>query len=641
MKKVTILVVFFIIVQYVFIDKQALAEGKLLINNETTWQYFAEPGEAAKGWNTLTFNDNKWKLGKAGFGYGDGDDNTLLDDMYGNFDKVYIRTSFTFEKDSRPLHLYMYFDDAFIAYVNGKEVARSSVDYSGNVRPTRGPKIKRYTIKLPFSKNNQYTLAIEGFNHHKKSSDFSLLPWLGTKYLDASQRKWMAIPKVITKAQAINDIEELQYYLKDRASYLTINKIDIISELSHLIPTLPETMNTQEFAGLLHDKVLKMGDCHYKMSPSPMFSQRGGNLPFKLARTDLGWVAIEARGGDLLHDDYPVIKKINGIPLAELKNQASRYVNSCSKQMVDKSSLSVMQYYFPSVIGNFTTKAKTEDEVKVTLGRSNDESTFTVTLPFSKKPVRRSKIKYPKSHVLSKNIGYLRINSMNGNIDDVHQAMHEFKGADGLIIDIRNNGGGTYDILDALYGYFLPAGDMGKIINIAAVKKSKAFKANHLDYRKTYALDSDHWNEKQREMVKAFSASFSPQWSFPRENYREWLYRIVEPQAQQYHFTKPVIVLTNAGSASASDGFANAFGLLPQVKLMGEATAGMSGSNRPVTLGYSKLTLNLSSMASFRPNGQLFEGNGVEVDIEQLPTIDDHINNEDSVLKSAHNMLTK
>jgi C-terminal processing protease CtpA/Prc len=533
----------------------------------------------------------------------------------------------------------MYFDDAFIAYVNGKEVARSSVDSSGKVKPTRDPKIKRYLIEIPFAKNNQYTLAIEGFNHHKKSSDFSLIPWLGTKYLDASQRKWMAIPKVLTKVQATNDIEELQYYLKDRASYLTRNNIDTITELSHLISALPEMVNTQKFAGLLHEKILGMGDCHYKMTPSPMFSQKGGNLPFKLARTNVGWVAIEARGGDLLHDDYPLVKEVNGIPLEKLKIQASRYVNACSKQMVDKSSLSVMQYYFPKVITNFVSDI--DDEMKITLGRMSDESTFTVTLPFSKRQVSRSKKKHPKSHALSENIGYLRINSMNRNVDDVHQAMREFKDTDGLIIDIRNNGGGTYEILDAIYGYFLPAGDIGKIINIAAVKNSKAFKANHLDYRKTYPLDSDHWNDKQREMIKAFSSSFSPQWSFPRQNYREWLYRIAEPQAQQYHYTKPVIVLTNAGSASASDGFSNAFKLLPQATIMGEATAGMSGSNRPVTLGYSKLTLNLSSMISFRPNGQLFEGNGVEVDIEQLPTVNDYIYHEDSVLKSAHNILTK
>jgi len=640
MKLIIKLFVFLSISQCVFINSQAFAEDELLINNETKWKYFAKPEQIAKGWNEAVFNDNQWKVGKAGFGYGDGDDNTLLEEMYGTFDKVYIRASFSFKKDSRPLHLYMYFDDAFIAYVNGEEVARSSVDSAGKVTPTSDPKIKRFSIELPFSKNNQYTLAIEGFNHHKKSSDFSLIPWLGTKYIDSTQRAWMAIPKEITKEQAISDIEQLQYYLKDRASYLTRNNLDIIEELNNLIPILPETINTQEFAGLLHEQVLQMGDCHYSMSPNPMFRRSGGNLPFKLARTNNGWVAIDTTGYQLLHDDYPLVKEINDIPLAQLKIQASRYVKSCSKQMIDKSSLAVMQYFFPKVISDITPKI--ENEVKITLGRKRDDSTYTLTLPFRKKPIRRSKIKYEKSHLLSKNIGYLRISSMNRNVDEVHRAMHEFQDSDGLIIDIRNNGGGTYKILDAMYGYFLPSNDIGKIINIAAVKKSKAFKANHLDYRKTFAIDNDHWSDKQKEMIKEFSHSFSPQWSFQRNNFDEWLYRIVEPQKNlQYHYTKPVIVLTNAGSASASDGFANAFKLLPQVKLMGEATAGMSGSNRSVGLDNSNLTLNLSSMVSFRPNGKLFEGNGVEVDIEQLPIASDYISEEDSVLKSAHNILIK
>ena len=638
MKLIIKLLVFLSVSQCIFINSQVLAEDKLLINNETKWKYFAKPEQVAKGWNATDFNDSQWKVGKAGFGYGDGDDNTLLEGMYGAFDKAYIRTSFSFEKDSKPLHLYMYFDDAFIAYINGKEVARSSVDSEGKVTPTRAPKIKRYSIELPFSKNNQYTLAIEGFNHHKKSSDFSLISWLGTKYLDASQRAWMAIPTELTKQQAITDIEELQYYLKDRASYLTRNNLDIIEELSNLPPQLPETINTQEFAGLLHEQILKMGDCHYSMSPNPMFRSSVGNLPFKLGRTNSGWIAIDTTGYQLLHDDYPLVKEINGISLAKLKAQASRYVNACSKQMVDKSSLSVMQYFFPIVISKITPKI--EKEVRITLARKSDESTVTLTLPFRKKPIRRSKIKYNKSHLLSKNIGYLRINSMNKNVDDVHRSMHEFQDSDGLIIDIRNNGGGTYDILDALYGYFLPSDDIGKIINIAAVKKSKAFKSDHLDYRKTFALDNEHWNEKQKEMIKEFSHSFSPQWSFNRSSFSQWQYRIAAPQKNlQYHYTKPVIVLTNASSASASDGFANAFKLLPQATLMGEATAGMSGANRPISLGYSNLTLNLSSMISFRPNGKLFEGNGVEVDIEQLPTASDYILEEDSVLKNAHNIL--
>lgn len=112
-------------------------DDQLFVNTNTLWRYFAKTERVSEEWNSAAFDDSQWRLGKAS--YGDGDDTTVLSDMYENFDKVYIRTSFSIEKDSEPSHLYMYFDDAFIVYINGKEVARSSVDSSGKVKPTTDP----------------------------------------------------------------------------------------------------------------------------------------------------------------------------------------------------------------------------------------------------------------------------------------------------------------------------------------------------------------------------------------------------------------------------------------------------------------------------------------------------------------------
>lgn len=71
-------------------------------------------------------------------------------------------------------------------------------------------------------------MVIVGFNHHKKSSDFSLIPWVGTKYLSYSQRAWIAIPKEISKQQAINDIEQLptmrDYISKEDAVLIEVHK---------------------------------------------------------------------------------------------------------------------------------------------------------------------------------------------------------------------------------------------------------------------------------------------------------------------------------------------------------------------------------------------------------------------------------
>lgn len=617
-------------------------QDNLIINNKTEWRYYAKIEKPPKTWFYQSYDDSDWKSGHAGFGYGDEDDITLLNDMYGNYDKVYIRTTFKHNKRDDQLYLYMYYDDAFIAYINGVEVARADINTKNEISTTVDPKDERFKIKLPFSSDNTYTLAIVGFNRHKKSSDFSLLPWLGKHYLSSAERAWLRHPDLLSKQQAKEDIELLQFYLQDRASYLTRYEHDIIAELDKQAEQLPAQITTLKFANILNRVILTMGDCHYKMTPSPKIRQNKGNLPFRLARTNNGWVALNDKSEGLLNDAFPLVKAIDGIALSEYKEAAKHYVKACSEQMVDRRTSIYLQDYFPIVKQGLAKFDKSTDNqnIHVTLGRTIDNKTTTLQLPLSNSRVGRAKIALPNTQILENNIGYLRIKAMNKEVDKIHEAMWQFKDSQGLIIDIRNNGGGTYHILDAIYGYFLPANDPGKIINVAAVRKSDAFESDHLDYRKTFVETNEYWSDAQREIIKKFKQTFVPKWKFSRANFTQWHYRFAQPSStKQYFYNKPIIVLTNAGSASASDGFANALGLLPQVTLIGEPTAGMSGANRSVMLKHSKLKLNLSSMASFQPNGELFEGNGVEVDITKLPTSSDYVKGSDSVLSFAQELL--
>ena len=57
-----------LVAQWFFIDNQAFAQDELLINNQTQWKYFAQSEKVDNAWNTKSFNDSKWKVGKAGFG---------------------------------------------------------------------------------------------------------------------------------------------------------------------------------------------------------------------------------------------------------------------------------------------------------------------------------------------------------------------------------------------------------------------------------------------------------------------------------------------------------------------------------------------------------------------------------------------
>jgi C-terminal processing protease CtpA/Prc len=99
--------------------------------------------------------------------------------------------------------------------------------------------------------------------------------------------------------------------------------------------------------------------------------------------------------------------------------------------------------------------------------------------------------------------------------------------------------------------------------------------------------------------------------------------------------------LSNAGSFSATDGFLNAFTELPQVTIVGEPSGGGSGATREFQLPKTRVSVALSSMASFRPNGKLFDGNGIEVDIAVKPSIEDYTDGTDTVLNTGIEVINK
>jgi hypothetical protein len=138
-----------------------------------------------------------WLTGPGGFGYGDGDDTTVLDDMEDGYRTVYIRRTFTVAPDQfhpdEEVILTIDFDDAYVAYLDGVEIARS-VLAPGNVGTepahTDGPSATREagnpeTIHLGTVSERlpagTHILAILGMNESLGSSDFSLIPELSTQ----------------------------------------------------------------------------------------------------------------------------------------------------------------------------------------------------------------------------------------------------------------------------------------------------------------------------------------------------------------------------------------------------------------------------------------------------------------------------
>ena len=87
------------------------------------WRYLVPSSEPDTNWNEQYFDDSDWAQGPGGFGYGDGDDGTIINQTL----SVYFRTTFNVEEITKLTRAIISadYDDGFIAYLNGNEVARS------------------------------------------------------------------------------------------------------------------------------------------------------------------------------------------------------------------------------------------------------------------------------------------------------------------------------------------------------------------------------------------------------------------------------------------------------------------------------------------------------------------------------------
>ncbi len=175
-------------------------EDTALVDLGPGWSYFKgtkEPAPAADGaataaWAEPDFDDSGWLDGATGIGYGDGDDATVLTDMRSNYLSVYLRRPFTVA-DPQALHNLIFevaYDDGFVAYLNGTEIARSETmkdlgnppaynqGTDGNHEVSKGLESFNLGPFMGLVKAGENTLAIQVHNTSLTSSDLSLLPRL-------------------------------------------------------------------------------------------------------------------------------------------------------------------------------------------------------------------------------------------------------------------------------------------------------------------------------------------------------------------------------------------------------------------------------------------------------------------------------
>ena len=161
-------------------------DHKTLITKNSEWQFLAGQHPQGLAWTQHEFNARQWKTGAASFGFGDGTVRTELAPARGRPASIYLRKQFTIDQADKVTELGLIIDykDAFIAYINGREVARVGVGRSSgrNAQKIKERETDGYAYigirNLVSLRDGENTLAIEAHTATESPLDFRIDPSL-------------------------------------------------------------------------------------------------------------------------------------------------------------------------------------------------------------------------------------------------------------------------------------------------------------------------------------------------------------------------------------------------------------------------------------------------------------------------------
>ena len=173
-----------------------------LVYAEDEWSFLVPNEEPSSNWRESEFDDSGWPLGNGSIGYGDNDDLTELQPCQ----SVFMRREFEIldKEDISLLVFHADYDDGFVAFLNGQEIARSNMDgqfpsFDQDATDLREAEMYQGGTPLEFSldQNILNSYLVEGTNmlsiqtHNFdgiNSSDLTTLYWLsvGVKSQDTN-----------------------------------------------------------------------------------------------------------------------------------------------------------------------------------------------------------------------------------------------------------------------------------------------------------------------------------------------------------------------------------------------------------------------------------------------------------------------
>jgi len=279
-------------------------------------------------------------------------------------------------------------------------------------------------------------------------------------------------------------------------------------------------------------------------------------------RGEFGGLGIEVTMEDGL---VKVVAPIDETPAAKAGVMANDIITQLDDEQVQGLTLNQA---VDKMRGPVNTK------IKLTIMRKGNDKPIEVTIV---RDVIR--VKSVRSHAEGSDVGYIRVTQFNEQTTDgLKDAINDLTsqlGADkvkGYVLDLRNNPGGLLDQAISVSDTFL---DRGEIVST----------------RGRNAEETQRFNARPGDMTKS----------------------------------KPLIVLINGGSASASEIVAGALQDHKRATLVGTRSFGKGSVQTIIPLGAGNGALRLTTARYFTPSGRSIQAKGITPDIEVLQEVPDDL----------------
>ncbi len=199
---------FILILVLCFSQIKSQTHWESIVTETDEFKYLLPNAEPTEDWTKVDFDDQAWKSGVGGFGYGDEDDNTVVSATK----SMFLRSKFTIPAsvNIHNLILDIDYDDAFVAYLNGVEIGRSgnlpngkpgintNVSTDHEAQLYSGGQPERFVVESKLINTGTNILAVHILNTNLSSSDLSARVFLNAE-IGGSDIIFSALPEWFQK----------------------------------------------------------------------------------------------------------------------------------------------------------------------------------------------------------------------------------------------------------------------------------------------------------------------------------------------------------------------------------------------------------------------------------------------------------